>query len=128
MNDLLITIENILSSMTVFETVSIGAERGISAKDTPAARIVQEYFSPEPNQFFYEGELQVVILLDIKNGARDMNLATNTIALEIIKELSGVVKFKRALHDQDSVTVFKSAILIFSFSGIRNSRVECEYL
>ena len=126
MNDLLIEIESRLKAMNGVKSASIGLETGISSKDTPALRIVQEYYEPEPKaRFTYRGAFQILILLDLKNGARDMNLETNTLSIAIIDELKDIVLINRVDHDADSVTVFKSAILRFTFNGIKNKIDEC---
>jgi len=123
---LLQDIKTALETITELDTVKIGAESGISAKDTPAARIVTEYSEPsKQNKYFDQGSLQVILLLDLKNDLPSVYEDSIALELKIRDALKNIVLFNRIDYDQDSVTVFKASILRFTFSGIRNQKEEC---
>ena len=124
--ELLESIKEALEGISELKSVAIGAESGISAKDTPAARVVTEYSEPsKQNKYFDQGAIQVILLLDLKNDLP--TVYKNSISLELLirDALKDIVLFNRIDYDQDSVTVFKASILRFTFSGIRNTVEEC---
>jgi len=124
--ELLQSIQAALEGITELKSVSIGAESGISAKDTPAARIVTEYseYSGQ-TKAFDQGALQIVLLLDLKNDLPSVYEDSIELELKIRDALKNIVTFNRIDYDQDSVTVFKASILRFTFAGIKNSWAEC---
>ena len=126
--ELLTTIRDRLRTIPELKTADIGMETGISSPDTPAARIVTEYSETSQNLYFDNGSLQIVLLMDLKNDLPTVYEDSISLELKIREALKDVVSFTRIEYDRDGVTVFKCSILRFTFSGIRNSRVECEYL
>jgi len=126
--ELLTTIRDRLRTIPEFKTVNIGVETGIVSDDTPAARIVTEYSETSKNKYFDNGSLQIIIFLDLKNDLPSVYEDSISLELKIREALKDVVEFTRIDYDRDFVTVFKVSIMWFNFSGIRNSRVECEYL
>jgi len=125
--NLLEAIKTALEGITELKTVNIGAESGISAKDTPAARIVTEYSEPaRQNKYFDNGSLQVILLLDLKNDLPSVYEDSIALELKIRDALKGIVQFNRIEFDRDAVSVFKCSILTFTFSGIRNQKEECQ--
>lgn len=124
--ELLNEIKTALQTIDAIETVKIGAEKGISAKDTPAVRIISEYSEPgQRNKYFDRGALQIVILLDSKNDLESLYEDSIDIELLIRDKLKNIITFNRTDYDQDSVTVFKASILRYTFAGIRNTVEEC---
>ncbi len=123
--ELLENIKTAIAAIPEIKTVKIGAEMGISAKDTPAARIITEYSEPGQNPYYDQGELQVLLLLDLKNDLEAVYEQSIALELKIRDALKGIVRFNRVDYDQDSVTVYKASILRFYFNGIRNMYVEC---
>ena len=127
MFELLESIQTALKTIPDIKTVSIGAETGISAKDCPASRIVTEYREPTPkSKYFDQGTIQVILLLDLKNDLSSVYEQSILIEEKIRIALKDIVYFNRTDYDQDSVSVFKASILRFTFSSIRNNRVECD--
>ncbi len=126
--DLLKKIRDRLSSIPELETVSIGAEIGITAGSCPAARVITEYSEPGKNRYFDNGAIQVVLLMDLKNDLPTVYQDSITLELKIREALKDIVTFTRIDYDQDSVTVFKASIMRFTFAGIRNTKVECDTL
>ena len=122
---LLNNIKTALTDIPELKTVKIGAESGISAMDTPAARIITEYSIPGKNPYFDQGSLQVVLLMDLKNDLETVYQQSIELELLIREALKTIVEFQRIDYDQDSVTVFKASILRFTFTGVRNSSEEC---
>ena len=123
--DLLQEIKTALELISGIETVKIGAEMGISAKDTPAVRIISEYSEPSMFKYKDQGALQIVLLMDLKNDLEQVYEDSITFELLIRDALKNIITFNRIDYDQDSVTVFKASILRFTFTGIRNTLEEC---
>ena len=124
--ELLNEIKTALETIDDLNTVNIGAERGIGAKDTPAARIVTEYSEPsKQNKYFDQGVIQIILLLDLKNDLPSVYEESISLELQIREALKGIVLFNRIEYDQDAVSLMKASILRFTFSGIRNTVEEC---
>lgn len=124
--ELLKDIKEKLLEIKELNTVKIGVEQGIGAKDAPAARIVTEYSEPGTNIYYDNGSIQIVLLLDLKNNLEDVYSQSIFLEALIRDKLKKIIKFTRVDYDQDSFTVLKSSILTFTFSGIRNGRQECD--
>lgn len=123
---LLESIQTALKAIPELKSVSIGAESGISAKDTPAARIVTEYQEPTPkNPYYDQGAIEIILLLDLKNDLPSVYEDSIALSTKIRIALKGIATFNRIDFDRDGVTVFKVSILRFTFSGIRNDKEEC---
>ena len=124
---LLEAIETALGTVTELQSISIGAEIGISAKDCPAARIVTEYREFDgSNQAFDRGAIQIILLLDLKNDLPEVYEQSIAIEEKIRLALKNIVFFNRTEYDGDAVSVFKASILRFTFKGVRNDRAECD--
>ena len=124
--ELLNEIKALIATIPEIETVKIGAETGISAKDCPAVRIITEYASPlKANGTYDEGSLQIVLLINSKNDLE--SLYEQSIALELLirASLKNKLRFTRVDYDQDSVTVFKASILHFDIVSVPNGST-CE--
>lgn len=126
--ELLNDIKDALETITEIDTVKIGAEKGISAKDTPAVRIITEYSEPNTrNKYYDQGAIQIVLLMDNKNDLEKVYEDSITLELLIRDKLKTInsLLFNRIDYDQDSVTVFKASILRYTFTSIRNTLEEC---
>jgi len=125
---LLQAIKTALEAIPELDTVGIGTERGISAKDTPAARIVTDYTETKANNRYLDnGELHIVLLLDLKNDLEEVYHQSIDLELLIRDALRPYVNFTRTEYDTDSLTNFKASIIRFNFSGIKNGRYdECD--
>ena len=124
--ELLNEIKTAIDAIPEIDTVKIGAEKGISAKDTPAVRIISEYSELDKRSRYHDqGALQIVLLIDAKNDLESVYQTSITLELKIRDALKDIAMFNRIDYDQDSVTVFKASILRYTFSGIRNTLKEC---
>ena len=126
MYNLLTEIVAAIETIPEIKTVAIGTESGISAKDTPAARVVTEYreLSARSKQFD-QGAIQVLLLLDLKNDLPEVYRQSIELEDKIRNAVKEIATFNRTDYDQDSVTVFKVSIMRFTFTGIRNGLTEC---
>lgn len=124
---LLNDIKSALEGITELDTVKIGKESGISAKDVPAARIVREFNEPDPiNKYFDRGEIHILVLLDLKNDFKEVQHQTTILEQKIRDELKSIVDWKITIDDEDTMTVFKGFLVRFSYRGIRNTKEECQ--
>ena len=125
--ELLNSIKTALIAIPGIDSVKIGAETGISAKDCPAVRIIPEYSAANPKAHALDnGSIQVVLLLNLKNDLEALHEQSIAFELLIRSALKSLVLFDRVDYDQDSVTVFKASILRFTFSNIQSSTIQCD--
>jgi len=115
MLELLNAIKSALLTIPSIKTARIGVEVGISAKDCPAARIVCDYSEVIKQKYFEEGEIQVILLFDLKNDLEAVYQESIEMELLVREKLKTIVDFKRTDYDQDSVAKFKASILRFGF-------------
>ncbi len=124
--DLLIETKAALNTINDFETVGIGIEKGINSNSCPAIRIVTESRGLTPNmKYMDKGYIEIVILLDLKNDIETLYEQSIDLEEKVREVLKGIIDFNETLYDKDSVTVFKSTILRYSFGNIRNTKEEC---
>ena len=123
--DLLDEIEIALNTIIGFETVKLSTEVGINAKATPACRIVPVGRQLAPSNYMDQGEIKIVVLLDLKNNVSDMTRQSILFEEEIREVLKPIIPWMYTIYDQDSISIFKSVVLTFKFSSIRNTRTEC---
>lgn len=107
-----------ISAIADYNTVNIGVETGLGAKDCPLARIDPETRGAK-NKYFYAGRIQVLILVDAKNnlpGAYQklFDLEAQTIAA--LRSVESLEIEPDTQYDLNSVQNFKSCILSYDFS------------
>ena len=108
-----------LQSVAGLDTVAIGLERGIGAKDTPFARLVPVMHAPEKMTTLLR--FQVVYGFDIKN--RDYE-QLHRHYFEMERDLIDAIgrtgaSWERTVTDEDTVPNLKTAIIFFTKKGIQ---------
>ncbi len=123
--DLLDEIETALDTITEFKTLKLSTEMGISAKECPACRIVPINRQVSSVKYNDSGEIQIVVLLDLKNNVSEMQRQSILFEEAIREVLNPIIKYTYTEYDRDGISNFKAVILSYSFDGLRNSQVEC---
>ena len=126
--DLFLSIKTALQTIPDLRSVKIGMETGISAKDTNAARIVSvDSRQSDRNRYFDDGVFQIILLMDLKNDLEQVYQTTFSLETQIRNALltNRSITYTGSVADQDTVKNFKSSILFFKFTGVRNTLVEC---
>ena len=121
--ELLNSIKAALEAIPELKSVDIGAEMGINAGVTPAARIVLERRTANISRAYIdEGDLYILLLLDLKNDLP--KVYEDSIALEekIRDAVKAIIYFNETLYDSDTTTSFKATMIRFGFRKIDNTR------
>jgi len=114
--DLLLEIEAAINNIPALKSVNIGTERGISAKDTPMARI-DPVSQRVKNAHFFDGSVEIVFAVDAKNNIRSADeqltafVDAALIELNNIKNISNIT----AWYDRGEIVNFKTAIIVCDF-------------
>lgn len=121
--ELLEAMEAAIKTIPEFKTVNINTEKGINAKDCPAARVVMESRRPEDSKkYFDKGGLHVLILVDLKNNVRESGRQTIDLEEKVRDKVKSLVEWRDTYFDEDSMSVFKGAKVNFGFRRIANTR------
>ncbi len=130
-NEMLMEIKNRLVFITYVDTLKIGMEKGIGAKDCPFIRIVPEMNMPSENNQCLEGGaedlvFEIIFGYDIKNADLESLYAEYYRLESDIKSLlvapgyrSGTCSFLHTVTDEDKLMNIKTAISRYELVGIR---------
>ncbi len=119
--ELLEEIKAKLQTIPEFDTVAIGTEKGIGSKDCPAVRVVLDYRERDTTRnYFDHGNIQIIILLDLKNDLEALYEQSITLEEKVRSLLNRTLVFTRTEYDGDSVSAMKVTILNFGFKSVQN--------
>ncbi len=130
-NDVLVEIKSKLTVISEIDTLKIGMEKGIGAKDCPFVRIVPEINNPSENNNCLEGgaedlTFEIIFGFDIKNKDLELLYQEYYKMEKDIKEVlvnavyvTGICNFLHTVTDEDKLANIKTAISRYEIVGIK---------